>query len=503
MDSNLDDVRIRPSARAARRIGGATAGCLITALALTAIDRATAAPATSDLKAGIATRSPPSLTWQGKSGVTLRIDSAGQVSGQCHAGRPVVIGDGDNVSTVGCTGGRYTARVRAGAGDELIATQILPDGTIVAARSRSPGKAPAGQQVAPAQLGNALASAHPGDRIVVAPGTYTDTTINLTEGGGAAGRPVIIDGGNAVTFTGPTRIQVGAGHVVLRGFTFRDVGVGAVTITAPAVRLTESQFLNCGNPKKPQAECVIVRLGGENAEIDFNTFSGSRSMSIKIRAGADGDRSQPFNAFIHHNVFRDIPRLSGNGQEPIQVAGPNGGGSMVELRTRIEHNLFYRAEGDREAISLKTPGIAVRWNVFRDMDAAPNLRGGPNAVLTGNLLIRTRPIRISGANHRIEGNAILCPSGAGLVVSHGSPGYAAAANTLIRDNAIATKRAGIVIGAQTQPLETVAHGNKIASNVFHLPKNRPIYEIRPSDMESKISHDNSFAGEQRGPDLCS
>ena len=295
--------------------------------------------------------------------------------------------------------------------------------------------APAAQRVAPAQLGKALASARPGDRLVIEPGTYADAAINLTNGGGAAGRPVIIDGNNAVTFTGSSQIQLGASHVVLRGFMFRDVGVGAITIAAPSVRITESIFENCGDPTKPQAECVIARLGGENAELDFNTFVGSRSMTIKIRAGGDNDRSQPTGAFIHHNVFRDITRLSNNGQEPIQIAGPNGGGTNAELRARIEHNLFYRAEGDREAVSIKTPGTTLRWNVFRDMDAAPNIRGSRNATVSDNLLIRTRPIRINGSDHRVEGNVVLCPAaGVGFVVSHGSPGYETAVNTLIRDN---------------------------------------------------------------------
>lgn len=471
---------------------------------LAAIDGAVSAPAIGDVKTAIAASSPPSLSWQGDAGITIRVDPNGQVGGQCHDRRPVVIRTGDQVQTVACSGRRYAARIRSKSGDTLTATQILPDGSIVAARDGHPRGAPTGQHVAPTQLGKALASARPGDRIVVAPGTYADAAINLGNGGGAAGRPVVIDGNNAVTLTGATRIQVGAGHVVLRGFTFRDVGIGAITITAPGARVTESQFLNCGEAQKPQAECVIVRLGGENAEIDFNTFAGSRSMSIKIRAGSDDDRSQPFNAFIHHNVFRDIPRLSKNGQEPIQIAGPNGGGSNIELRTRIEHNLFYRAEGDLEAVSLKTPGIALRWNVFRDMDAAPNIRGNRNAVLTDNLLIRTRPIRINGSGHRIEGNVVVCPpTGVGFVLSHGSPGYETAIGNLIRDNVIATKRVGILIAAQTQPLETVARGNKIVSNTFHLPKNRPIYEIRPADMESKVNQDNSLTSDRRGRDLCS
>jgi hypothetical protein len=506
MDSNLDDACIGPSARALNRIGSTVVAGLIAALTLTSIGAAAPAPLASDLQAAIAAKSPPDLRWKGSIGITIGVvagSESRQVSGQCHGGRSVVVLAGSVATSVDCAGGRYTVRIRGDSGEALVATQVLLDGNIVAARHDN-ARTAAAQRVAPAQLGRALTSARPGDRLLVEPGTYTDAAINLANGGGAAGRPVIIDGNNAVTFTGSTQIQLGAGHVVLRGFMFRDVGVGAITIAAPSVRITESIFENCGDPKKPQAECVIARPGGENAELDFNTFVGSRSMTIKIRAGGDSDRSQPTGAFIHHNVFRDIARLSNNGQEPIQIAGPNGGGTNAELRARIEHNLFYRAEGDREAVSIKTPGTTLRWNVFRDMDAAPNIRGSRNATVSDNLLIRTRPIRINGSDHRVEGNVVLCPTaGVGFVVSHGSPGYETTVNTLIRDNVIATKRVGILFGAQTQPLETMAHGNKLVSNTFYLPKNRPIYEIRPAETESTISQDNSLAGDRRGPDLCS
>jgi hypothetical protein len=505
MDPDLDDVRIGPSTCAAGGANRAAIAGLIALFTLSLADRAAGESATSDLQAALAAKSPPALSWQGNNGITIRMapGEQRQVSGQCYVRRPVIVLDGTTANAVECASGRYGARIQSTSSDGVVATQILPDGNIAAARLQQQ-RAATGQRATPAQLTRALASARPGDRIVVEPGTYADAAIDLAQGGGA-GRPVIIDGNNAVTFTGATRIQVGGtGHVVLRGFTFRDVGSEAVTVTAPHVRITESNFVNCGDAKKPQAECVIVRLGGTNAEIDFNSFVGSHSMSIKIRAGSDNDRNQPTYAFIHHNVFRDIIRQSNNGQEPIQIAGPNGGGTNAELHARIEHNLFYRAEGDREAVSIKTPGTTLRWNVFRDMDAAPNIRGSRNAVVAYNLLIRTRPIRINGSDHRVEGNTILCPgAGVAFIVSHGSPGYETAVNTVIRNNVVATKRVGILFGAQTQPLETMAHGNKIAGNMFLLPKNRPIYEIRPPETEGRINQHNSLTGDRRGPDMCS
>ena len=205
----------------------------------TLVPAAAAEPATSDLHAAIAAKAPPALSWQGNNGITIRMTSGEprQVSGQCHARRPVVVLDGGAANAVECAAGRYTARLRSAAREEVIATQILPDGTIVAARLDQYSAAAAGQRATPGQLAKVLASARPGDRIVVEPGTYADVILNLAQGGGAAGRPVVIDGNNAVTFTGATRIAVGTAHVVLRGFTFRDVGTEAVAVTAPMCAL--------------------------------------------------------------------------------------------------------------------------------------------------------------------------------------------------------------------------------------------------------------------------
>ena len=187
-------------------------------------------------------------------------------------------------------------------------------------------------------------------------------------------------------------------------------------------------------------------------------------------------------------------RRFSNGQEPIQVAGPGGGGSNVALRTRIEHNLFYRANGDIEAISIKTPGLMVRWNAFRDMDAAPNLRGSPDNMLGENVLVRTRPIRIAGLNNLLVGNILLCPAGGiALHVLHGSPGYVVATGNGIRDNIVAVNKAGVLFTAHTQPLDKIAHDNEVAANVFHLSKPGPVIEVQPPELTAAVMSSNRIS----------
>lgn len=489
--------------------------CWIVVLPCTGTLHATESPAADALRSAIASQAPPRLEWSGKTQPTISVTRNKadiEVSGRCRNGRPVVI-SGRGVREpirVDCIGGAYTARPSDGSmidpSQEIVATQVVLEGSIFAARHLPAATPQRDARVTPGELPAALNSAKPGERILLAPGTYSDVAVSLPQGkGGAPGHPVVIDGNHAVTFTGSSRISIDAGHMTLRGLGFREVGPGAaVTISGPKVRITESKFTGCGDAHRPKSECLIVTMGGAEAELDFNTFAGSKSMSVKVRAGPDFAPNQPANVSIHHNVFRDIRRLSDNGQEPIQIAGPGGGGSETLLKTRIEHNLFYRAEGDREAVSMKGPGTLLRWNVFRDMDAAPNLRGSRETTIAENILIRTRPIRIAGKNHRVIGNILLCPinRSSGIIVSHGSPGYGVAANNVVRDNIVAGGGAGIAFAAQTQPVEATAHGNQITGNAFYLPKSAPALKLQPDSAAREIAAANTLAAAGNGAELC-
>jgi hypothetical protein len=469
---------------------------------------AASAPSVGELRAAFSSREPPRLAWQGQDELSIAVASAPDrvdVTGRCRTDRLVVI-SGRSVgepARADCNASRYTVRLPAGVVREIIASQVMLDGTVLAARHAVPAASGRSTLIAPADLPAALASAAPGDRLVVAPGRHDGVRIDLTTARGTASAPIIIDGNQAAIFTGASQIKVRARHVELRALRFENAAAANIIITAPDVRLTESTFVGCGDALRPQAECLLIMEGAARTELDFNTFTGSLSMSIKLRAGADDAPLQPIDASIHHNVFRDIVRRSSNGQEPIQVAGPGGGGSNVALRTRIEHNLFFRANGDVEAISIKTPGLTVRWNAFRDMDAAPNLRGSPDNIVAENVLIRTRPIRIAGPNNLVAGNILLCPAGGiALFVSHASPGYVVAADNVIRDNIVAANKKGVLFAAQTEPLETVAHGNEIAGNVFHLSLPGPVIEIRPPEVSAAVMSGNRISATPSGQKVC-
>jgi hypothetical protein len=329
-----------------------------------------------------------------------------------------------------------------------------------------PEGAPALKVASQAEMTDALGKLKAGDVVEIADGTYDAFQLHVpTTLQGAADRKIVLRARHpqSVVFTGETKIKVQGRHVELQGFEFKECRQDAVVLGGSFNRLTRCRFTNCGNPKKTQSEVVILPPGSQNNELDYNEFVGSLSMSIKVRADAEDSPEGTKGNHLHHNTFRDIKRLSSNGQESIQLAGPGGGGTKQVMNTRVEHNLFLRANGDREAISVKAPWNIIRWNVLKDMDAAINLRGSSDCVVEGNVHINTRPMRVCGSRHRIVNNYFL---GSGIFISHGSPGYGAAKDNLIANNTIVADKHALMIGAQTQPVAEAARNNRIVNNIL-------------------------------------
>jgi poly(beta-D-mannuronate) lyase len=338
-----------------------------------------------------------------------------------------------------------------------------------------PDLAPTVKVAGQAEMNDAVGKLKAGDVVEIADGTYDAFQLHLPAAlQGTSDRKIVVRARSPqlVVFTGATHLRVEGRHLQLQGFAFKGCGQDVVVLAGAHNRLTRCQFVDCGPPKRTQSQVVVLPPGSQNNELDYNEFVGSLAMSVKVRADAEDSPEGTKDNHLHHNTFRDIKRLSSNGQEAIQLAGPGGGGSRQVMNTRVEHNLFLRANGDREAISVKGNWNVLRWNVFKDMDAAINLRGGSDCVVEGNVHVNTRPMRVCGSRHRIVNNYF---QGSGIFVSHGSPGYGAAKDNLIANNTIVAAKNALAVGAQTQPVAEPARDNRIVNNVLVvLRKGEPV-----------------------------
>lgn len=388
----------------------------------------------------------------------------GRLHGVCTGIFDVVIEteDGDT-SAVPCVNDTWQATLRGGERLKRV-SQITRQGAIAVRRIVADTVLP--QSTAKQPLRETLATMRAGENVLLLPEEIASGTVLIPASlGGTPSQPTVLDGGKAVVFTDGAGIDVRAAHVVLTGFRFEHTRGTALTISAPGVQLRDSAFIDCGDPQRPQSQCIIATGNAGGVTIEGNSFVGSNAMTIKMRSSNEASAPQPKGGMIRYNLFADILKNSDNGQEPIQIAGPGGGEGTIALGTRVEHNIFLRANGDPEAISFKTPGNMARWNVFYRSNSAPHFRGAPDNILTGNLIFQSRPLRIAGKGNHITSNVIACPTHTvAMILTIGSPGYRGAEGSIISGNVILA-RDGLKYAAQ-ESSDEAARPNSITENVF-------------------------------------
>ncbi|MSU67751.1 MAG: hypothetical protein EXS40_04120 [Opitutaceae bacterium] len=243
-----------------------------------------------------------------------------------------------------------------------------------------------------AALQTAVAKAAAGDVIVLADGTYSNTTLSVPTAGitvrSATPGGVFLQGTNAITISGD--------GVVFSGFQFTSGSIPGVviTVTANRVSLTQLNFNGYSAQK-------YVNLQGQYDEVAYCNFENKPASApagnlVHIDPGAGVANY----ARIHHCSFRNLSGPGGdNGNECIRIA--NGSQSASACRTTVEYCLFTNTGGgDSEAISVKSRENVLRYNTFRDNpNAMMVFRNGDDNVAYGNVFLSSGGIRVKEANN--------------------------------------------------------------------------------------------------------
>ncbi|MGC0417899.1 chondroitinase-B domain-containing protein [Embleya sp. AB8] len=271
-----------------------------------------------------------------------------------------------------------------------------------------------------AALQNAINGAAPGDRIVVADGTYTvptgsAITISGKHGTDAAPITIVSKTRGGVVLRGARGFALSnSSNIVISGFAFRQSTTFELPTDCSAIRLTRNdfQFADDGDPY-----WVVVRAN--DSKIDRNHFHDKTTAGIFIVVDGPGKTDMAQNVQIVRNHFSDHSFTGDNGGEPIRFGV--SGRALSDAGGHVEYNLFERCNGDPEAISVKSSGNTVRYNTIRDSKGGIVLRHGNRSTVEGNYLIGgTDGIRIYGNDHVIVNNYLSGLSGRALVVGSGS-----------------------------------------------------------------------------------
>jgi hypothetical protein len=249
-------------------------------------------------------------------------------------------------------------------------------------------------------LQSAINSAHPGDVIILADGTYSASSAISVGVAGTAAAPITIQaatiGGATIGGSHGFDFASTAAYATVQGFVFKhSAGTAAIEPGASHCRLSRNVFQCPGNA----AELNIM---GDDSEIDFNEFAARNALGQAIEVeGPSGRIAQ--HVWIHHNYFHDLTNSAGgNGAETIRFG--LSGISLTDGFAIVEYNLLLRCDAEPESISNKSCNNIYRYNTLNDNTAEFTLRHGNFNMVYGNYFINTPGCRFFGKNNKIFSN---------------------------------------------------------------------------------------------------
>jgi poly(beta-D-mannuronate) lyase len=253
------------------------------------------------------------------------------------------------------------------------------------------------------ELESAIAAARPGDRIVVADGTYISSgTINVATAG-TREQPIIIAakmvGGVEIQGEAGFRLKSPAAYVVIQGFFFtHKAGEMELEAGVHHCRITRNVFELAVNRRARYLSVV-----GDDNEIDHNTFRNKSTEGQMFQVHGPGERAMAQRTWIHHNYFHDFRNSRRNNSSALHIG--HSGRSMTSAYSVVEHNLFVRTRGENEgAICNKATDNIYRYNTFGDDSTELSLRHGKRCLVYGNFFLGGNGLRFFSHDHRIFSN---------------------------------------------------------------------------------------------------
>jgi poly(beta-D-mannuronate) lyase len=262
-----------------------------------------------------------------------------------------------------------------------------------------------------AALTPAVMAALPGDCIILADGDYTFPEITKTA---TEAEPILIRAEHplmATVSTGSIKFTTSS-FVIVQGLTFKAAGQFLFT-DSDNCRISRNKVQPPGG-----GEWVEIVGKSHHIRVDHNELGPRHSVGNIIQIGGLGMPGQVCQyTRIDHNYFHDVVFGGGNGWETIRA----GYSYLAPTKsfTIIEYNLFLRAAGDPETISVKSSDNTVRYNTLADSNGQLCLRHGNRNQIYGNYIINSMGMRVCGADHKIYNNYFAPKGGYGIFLEGG------------------------------------------------------------------------------------
>lgn len=238
------------------------------------------------------------------------------------------------------------------------------------------------------------ASTVAGDVIVLANGTYLNSTLNISK----SNITVMAATPGGVFLNGTNDITISADYVTFSGFQFTSGDIGTnyiLKVGGSHNKITQLNFSNYYAKKY-----IEIQSGSQYNEISYCNIE-KKPATAEIGCTIQISTSSVIGYHkISYCSFQNYYGLGGdNGNEPIRIG--LGAEYLNKSRTTVEHCYFNNTGlGDSESISIKCQENVIRFCTFTNQQNAMLVfRNGDNNVAYSNFFINAGGIRVKEANN--------------------------------------------------------------------------------------------------------
>jgi len=305
-----------------------------------------------------------------------------------------------------------------------------------------------------AALNTAVTNSVAGDIIVLANGTYTNSTItiaksNITVRAATAGG-VFLNGTNSISISG--------NYVTFSGFQFTSGTITGIVLEITGNYVVASQLNFNGYSAQK-----YINVKGQYDEISYCNFENKPASAaignlVHIFTRTNGT---PNYTKIRYCSFQNMPGAGGdNGNECIRIT--NAAPSTYKAKTIVEYCYFNNTGlGDSEVISVKSEDNILRFNTMvNNQKGNFCFRYGNNNVAYGNFFINSGGIRLKQASNIYCYNNYFENSGDGAVSAPVK--YVASTGFLSNLNFVHNT----FVGGTPIEFDTAGTNNVWANNIF-------------------------------------
>jgi len=360
-----------------------------------------------------------------------------------------------------------------------------------------------------------VATLKPGDKVILANGTWTDVEFRL-KAEGLPDKPIELtaEEPGKVIISGQSNLAFSGSHIVVSGLVFKD----GYTPTSEVIsfrtskgelandsRVTNTVIDGFSNPERHDTD-TWVAIYGKNNQFDRNSLIGKGNRGVTLAVRLNTEASLENGHVIEYNYFGPRQTLGSNGGETLRIGTSHY--SREYSNTIVRKNYFDRTSGELEIISSKSCGNEYRGNVFFESQGTLTMRHGhytlvENNYFLGNRKPNTGGIRIINENQTVRNNYLYGLTGhrfrGALVIMNGVPNgpinrYDPVVDSLMDNNIVIDSDHIQLCAGSDEERSAPPTGSSMHNNIFMSKTNLDPFTVY--DDVSGISFDGNVLNEE-------